>query len=59
MSAMQHNPLMKNFAAKLKLSGKCGKVILVAIMRKLAHIIFGLIKHNTIFDINAVNVRNA
>jgi transposase len=40
MSAMQHNILMKNFANKLKSKGKRGKVIVVAIMRKLLHIIF-------------------
>ena len=39
MSAMQHNVLMKEFATKLKSKGKCGKVIVVAIMRKLLHII--------------------
>ena len=50
MSAMQHNILMKNFANKLKSKGKRGKVIVVAIMRKLLHIIFGVIKNNTIFD---------
>ena len=58
MTAMKYNPLMKDFAAKLKLRGKCGKVILVAIMRKLAHIIFGLIKHNTVFNINLVTTVN-
>lgn len=40
MSAMQHNALMKDFAKKLKSKGKCGKVIVVAMMRKLLHIIF-------------------
>lgn len=49
MSAMPHNPLMKVFAEKLRSKGKNGKVIVVAIMRKLSHIIFGIIKHNTIF----------
>ena len=52
MSAMQHNIIMKNFAQKLRSRGKCGKVIVVAIMRKLLHIVFGVIKHKTAFDIN-------
>ena len=52
MSAMQHNILMKDFANKLKLKGKRGKVVVVAIMRKLLHIIFGVIKSNTPFDAN-------
>jgi transposase len=52
MSAMQHNILMKEFANKLKSKGKRGKVIVIAIMRKLLHIIFGVIKNNTTFDAN-------
>lgn len=50
MSAMQHNILMKNFANKLKSKGKRGKVVVIAVMRKLVHIIFGVIKHNTVFN---------
>lgn len=52
MSAMQHNPLMKEFAKKLRAKSKSGKVMVVAIMRKLSHIIFGLIKHQTVFNPN-------
>lgn len=51
MSAMQYNPLMKDFAQKLKAKGKSGKVIVVAIMRKLSHIIFGVIKNKRVFDL--------
>lgn len=50
MSAMQYNPLMKDFAQKLKAKGKKGKVIVVAIMRRLLHIVFGVIKHKTSFN---------
>lgn len=52
MSAMQYSPMMKDFAEKLRAKGKCGKVIIVAIMRKLLHTIFGVIKHKTVFNIN-------
>jgi hypothetical protein len=30
--------------------GKPAKVIIVAIMRKLLHIVFGVVKHNTCFN---------
>lgn len=50
MSAMQHNSSMKDFANKLKSKGKCGKVIVIAVMRKLLHIIFGIIKHKKPYD---------
>lgn len=52
MSAMQNNVVIKEFATKLKSKGKTGKVIVVAIMRKLLHIIFGIIKHKTNFNPN-------
>ena len=52
MSAMQHNVLIKNFAKKLRSKGKPGKVIVVAIMRKLLHIIFGVIKYKSSFNPN-------
>ncbi len=52
MSAMQHNVLIKNFAKKLRSKGKPGKVIIVAIMRKLLHIIFGVIKYKSSFNPN-------
>ena len=48
---MQHNILMKNFANELKSKGKRGKIVVIAVMRKLVHIIFGVIKHDTTFDV--------
>lgn len=52
--AKNHNPIFKVFAQKLSKKGKPTKVIIVAIMRKLLHIIFGVIKNNTQFDPNFV-----
>lgn len=52
MSAMQYNPLIKDFTEKMKSKGKSGKVIVIAIMRKLLHTIFGVIKHKTSFALN-------
>jgi transposase len=50
ISAKTHNPLLKVFADKLKSKGKSTMVIIGAIMRKLLHIIFGVIKHQTPFN---------
>lgn len=50
--AKTHNPLFKKFTQKLSSKGKPAKVIIVAIMRKLLHIVFGVIKNNTQFNPN-------
>jgi len=52
MNAMQHNPIIKAFAARLKEKGKPGKVILIACMRKLLHIIYGVWSSGKPFDPN-------
>jgi transposase len=52
--AKTHNPLFKKFTQKLSSKGKPAKVIIVAIMRKLLHIVFGVIKNNTQFNPNLV-----
>ena len=43
MSAMRFNPVIKAFAETLRAKGKNGKVIVVACMRKLLHIIYGVL----------------
>ncbi len=50
--AQQHNPVLKAFSERLKANGKKGKVILCAIMRKLIHIAFGVLKSGRPFDPN-------
>lgn len=50
ISAKNHNPLMKAFAQKLEKKGKHTMVIIGAIMRKLLHICFGVLKHSTPFN---------
>jgi transposase len=50
ITAKNHNPLLKEFAQKLKQNGKSTKVIIVAIMRKMIHIIYGIIKSKTPFN---------
>lgn len=48
--AKNHNPLFSSFNENMTKKGKCAKVIITAIMRKLLHIIFGVLKHNKAFD---------
>ena len=58
--AKRYNPIFQRFSEKLKTKGKNTMIIIGAIMRKLLHIIFGIIKHKTIFDplILVVNQEN-
>lgn len=49
-SAMQWNKPVAALAERLRQRGKPFKVILVAAMRKLLHIVFGVVKNNTPFD---------
>ncbi len=48
--AKNHNPLLKAFAQKMAKNGKHSMVIIGAIMRKLIHIVFGIIKHKAPFN---------
>jgi transposase len=50
--AIQCNPVMIAFYNRLKAKNKNGKVIVCAIMRKLVHIIFGILKSGKKFDPN-------
>ena len=52
MVAMKHNPIMIKFANRLTKAGKTRKQIIVAIMRKLIHCVFGVIKSNQPFNPN-------
>lgn len=50
--SIQCNPVMIAFYNRLKEKGKNGKVIVCAIMRKLVHIIFGVLKSGNMYDPN-------
>ena len=53
MSALvvkNHNPHFQKFVQKLQKKGKAPKVIIVAIMRKLMCILFGMLKNSSHFD---------
>ncbi|MDR1362059.1 MAG: hypothetical protein LBJ16_02485 [Holosporaceae bacterium] len=47
-----HNPHFADFVKRLEKRGKCAKVIIVAIMRKLMYIFFGILKNGAPFDEN-------
>jgi len=48
--AMRWDPHMRAWAQRLKARGKPTKVVLVAVMRKLLHIIYGVWKHASDYD---------
>lgn len=48
--AMQYNPPIHAMAQRLRARGKPGKVIVVAAMRKLLHIVYGVLKSGRDFD---------
>jgi hypothetical protein len=50
--SIQCNPMMIAFYNRLKEKGKNGKVIVCAIMRKLVHVIFGVLKSGKKYDPN-------
>ncbi|MGP8153120.1 MAG: hypothetical protein ACLQBQ_03095 [Smithella sp.] len=50
--SIQCNPVMIAFHNRLKERGKNGKVIVCAIMRKLVHVIFGVLKSSKKYDPN-------
>ena len=47
LTAMRHNPAIRQFAQRLKAAGKPSKVVIVACMRKLLTIMNTLIKTRT------------
>ena len=50
--AMRYNPVMIDFCSRLRRKGKNGKVIVCAILRKLVHLIYGILKSGKPFDPN-------
>ena len=50
ISALRFNPIIKSFGERLKEKNKNGKVIVVAAMRKLLHMIYGVLKSGKPFD---------
>lgn len=50
MAGIRCNPVLRSFYTRLVARGKPKKVALVACMRKLLHILFGVLKHRQTFD---------
>jgi transposase len=50
--AIKHNTVIQAFSERLKQSGKKPKVIVCAVMRKLVHIIYGILKSGEFFKSN-------
>jgi len=48
--AMRHNPLLQKFAARLLAAGKPKMAVVGAVMRKLLHQAYGVLKHGVPFD---------
>lgn len=50
LTAMTYNPVIKQFCARLEKAGKIKMQIVCAAMRKLVHIIYGVLKTKTMFN---------
>lgn len=48
--ASRHNPILNRFAQRLLLNGMAKKAVLGAVMHKLAHLIYGVIRNDKPFD---------
>jgi transposase len=57
VTAIQHNPVVKALAQRLARKGKPKGVIIVAAMRKLLHLAYGVLKHQRPFDPHYVGAR--
>lgn len=57
--AMKHNPIIKAFCEQLKENGKPKMVIVCAAMRKLIHLIYGILKSGVPFALNKINTITA
>lgn len=58
LSAMQHNPIAKVLVERLQARGKSRMAIVGAVMRKLVHLAYGVLKNKTPFDPHyVVNMR--
>jgi transposase len=50
ITAIRYNPTLAEFATRLERKGKKGKVIISAVMRKMIHIAFGVLRSGQPFD---------
>lgn len=59
INAMRTNPICRAFADQLRERDKPTKVIICAVMRKLLHLAYGVLKNNTPFDPNYGSLASA
>ncbi len=52
LAAMRFNPIMQTFVKRLEKRGKSRMTIVGAVMRKLVHMAYGVLKHGQPFDPN-------
>ena len=52
IAAIRFNPIVRRFAERLRAAGKSKMLIIGAVMRKLVHIAYGVLKHRRPFDPN-------
>jgi transposase len=52
--ALRHNPILQAFGVRMKANGLAPKAVVGAAMRKLAHLIYGVVKSGKPFDANFV-----
>lgn len=57
VTAMYHNPILRAFAERLRAAGKATMVIIGAVMRKLLHQVYGVLKWGRPFDPNYRPIR--
>lgn len=50
LSAMRYNPTLRTFAEQLKARGKAKMVVVCAVMRKLLHLCYGILRSGQAFD---------
>ncbi len=50
--AKRHNPILRAFATRLSENGLCKMAVVSAVMRKLAHLIYGVLRSGKPFDAN-------
>lgn len=50
MVALKHNPILRVFAQRLTANGKPKLTVIAAVMRKLLHLVFGILKSGQPFD---------
>jgi transposase len=48
--AQKHNPILAAFSQRLRAKGLAPKAVIAASMRKLLHLVFGILKHGRPFD---------